>query len=79
MAKNKGEQAPRTAETKRSTSATGKDRISAGQVSRYLRRNPTFLNDHPELLDVLETPARDMGDGVTDLQHWMTYLPTAWG
>lgn len=39
----------------------------ATQVSAFLRANPDFLRDHPELAaEVL--PGRELGDGVADLQ-----------
>lgn len=40
-------------------------------VSDYLRRHPDFLARHPELLDVLEPPMREQGEGVVDLQQFM--------
>lgn len=45
--------------------------VSAEQVADYLRRNPDFLADHPELLDRLSPPSRATGDGVVDLQRFM--------
>lgn len=45
--------------------------VSGDQVAAYLRRHPEFLAEHPELLDVLTPPARDRGEGVIDLQHFM--------
>lgn len=40
---------------------------SAQQVAAFLRANPDFLRDHPEVAaEVL--PARDLGDGIADLQ-----------
>jgi len=41
------------------------------QVAAYLRRNPDFLARHTELLDVLQAPGRDHGEGVADLQQFM--------
>ena len=46
-------------------------RITAAQVADYLRRHPTFLMRHPELLDGQSPPARSHGDGVVDLQQFM--------
>ena len=40
-------------------------------VADYLRRHPDFLARHSELLDVLEPPARQEGEGVVDLQQFM--------
>jgi len=45
--------------------------ITAKQVASYLREHPDFLLEHPNLLDRLEPPTRDHGDGVVDLQHVM--------
>jgi hypothetical protein len=44
---------------------------SDAEVAAYLRRNPDFLARHSELLDVLEPPARQEGEGVVDLQQFM--------
>ena len=46
-------------------------RITAAQVVDYLKRHPTFLQRHPELLDSQMAPARSHGDGVVDLQQFM--------
>lgn len=35
----------------------------------YLREHPTFIADHPELLDSQELPARFQSDHVADFQH----------
>ena len=40
-------------------------------VAAYLRRNPEFLLRNPGVLDVLQPPKRDYGDGVVDLQNAM--------
>lgn len=46
--------------------------IEADHVAAYLRRHPGFLNDYPELLEVLTPPERHgSGDGVVDLQAAM--------
>jgi len=45
--------------------------VTAKQVTAYLRSHPEFLLEHPSLLDGLEPPARDHGDGVVDLQNVM--------
>ena len=44
---------------------------SANQVADYLRRNPDFLAENAELLEVLTPPAPPRGDGVVDLQSFM--------
>jgi len=50
---------------------------TAKQVAAYLRDHPDFLQRHPDLLALLETPAREFpeadpnGGEVVDLQHAM--------
>lgn len=46
-------------------------RVTAAEVSDYLRRHPDFLTRHPELLDSQRVPSRRSGDGVVDLQQFM--------
>ena len=43
--------------------------FSAADVARWLSENPDFLPRHPELLDSLAAPSREMGGGVADLQQ----------
>lgn len=44
----------------------------ADRIAAYLRRHPSFLNDYPELLEVLMPPTRRQhGDAVLDLQTAM--------
>lgn len=45
--------------------------VTAENVIAYLRAHPNFLNDHPEVMDVLTPPKRSAGDGVIDMQHFM--------
>ena len=45
------------------------DEPSEAQVAEYLRRNPGFFQNRPELLSAIEPPVRDLGDGVHDFQH----------
>ena len=45
--------------------------LVATDVAAYLRRHPDFLINRPELLAVLAPPAREMGEGVVDLQRFM--------
>ncbi len=44
---------------------------TAESVIAYLRAHPNFLNEHPEVMDVLTPPRRSAGDGVIDMQHFM--------
>ncbi|UCH72822.1 MAG: DUF484 family protein [Rhodospirillales bacterium] len=43
--------------------------LSAKQIADWLRNNPDFLTRHPELLDGVPAPARELGGGVSDLQQ----------
>jgi uncharacterized protein YigA (DUF484 family) len=45
--------------------------LAATDIAAYLRRHPDFLVSRPDLVAVLTPPARDLGDGVVDLQHFM--------
>ena len=52
--------------------ATAKpNELAAADVAAYLRRHPDFLTSRPDLVAILTPPAREMGDGVVDLQHFM--------
>ena len=51
--------------------AAPREAISADQVATYLRQHPNFLVEHPALLDILEAPEQDHGEGVIDLQQAM--------
>lgn len=44
--------------------------IGGRDVVAYLRRHPDFLEQHPEALRLLRGPAREVGDGVFDFQHF---------
>ncbi len=46
-------------------------RTTAAQVVDYLKRHPTFLLRHPELLENQAAPGRTHGDSVVDLQQFM--------
>jgi len=45
--------------------------IGADQVAAYLERHPDFLNDHPQLLELLTPPDQRLGAGVLDMQKFM--------
>ena len=47
------------------------DLPSEAQVEDYLRAHPDFLYRHQDLFQILTPPARELGDGVTDLQQAM--------
>jgi uncharacterized protein YigA (DUF484 family) len=44
--------------------------IGGRDVLAYLRRHPDFLTRHPEALSLLRGPARELGEGVEDFQHF---------
>ena len=72
MTRNQSDAAPKRPGGKRpADSASDGERLSAAQVAGYLRRHRDFLIRHPDLIEVLETPRRDCGDGVADLQLFM--------
>jgi len=42
--------------------------LTAEEVAAWLRDNPEFLTKNPDLLDGAPAPARELGQGVSDLQ-----------
>lgn len=46
-------------------------KLNVEDVKNFLRHNPSFLNDNPELLLVLTSPDRTTDDGVVDFQNMM--------
>ena len=49
-----------------SQSAERTDGAEAAFVEAFLRANPAWLAEHPDLYGVLEPPSRRLGDGVAD-------------
>ena len=45
--------------------------VEAKDVVAFLRDNPSFLNEHPDLLSELDPPKREGGNGVFDFQDAM--------
>jgi uncharacterized protein len=45
--------------------------IDGADIVAYLRDHPDFLDDHPGALALLRPPAREVGDGVLDFQHFL--------
>ncbi|MDF1748182.1 MAG: DUF484 family protein [Alphaproteobacteria bacterium] len=45
--------------------------IEAKDVVSFLRENPGFLNEHPDLMSELDPPTRAVGKGVSDFQNAM--------
>lgn len=43
--------------------------LTAEDVAEWLSKNPDFLPRHPELLDNVPAPSRDLGSGVIDMQQ----------
>lgn len=56
---------------RRDDAAAAAARPNEDQVAQYLRDNPDFLLRRPELAVRLAVPARRIGEGVADLQHYM--------
>ncbi len=57
-------------ETGHITSPLG-DELTAEDVAAFLRDNPDFLSQRPDLVAHLVPPLADRGNGVVDLQHFM--------
>ncbi len=49
----------------------GETEPAADEVVAFLRRNPSFLEEHPELLEILTPPAQRTGENVHDMQAFM--------
>mgnify|MGYP005700407955 FL=1 len=45
--------------------------VNAESVGAWLRQNPSFLAEHPDLLFALTPPDHKRGDGVVDFQRFM--------
>jgi uncharacterized protein YigA (DUF484 family) len=45
--------------------------VDVAAVKAFLASHPTFLADHPELLQALAPPSAKRGDNVLDMQHFM--------
>ena len=45
--------------------------IEADAVLAYLQRHPDFLNEHPQLMELLTPPEQKLGAGVLDMQRFM--------
>jgi uncharacterized protein len=45
--------------------------LDAADIVAYLREHPDFLSDHSEALALLRLPAREVGGGVYDFQHFL--------
>ena len=48
-----------------------KTNLDADQVATYLRAHPNFLNEYPDLVEILAPPTRRTEDGVVDMQRFM--------
>jgi len=71
MTRNRSDAAPKGGTGKESAGKRPAAMPDAGQVAAYLRTHPGFLVDHPDLLDVLDPPACNGGNGVVDLGRVM--------
>ena len=45
--------------------------LAAREVIAYLREHPDFLDQHPDALQLMRAPARQIDDDVLDFQHFM--------
>jgi uncharacterized protein YigA (DUF484 family) len=45
--------------------------LNEGDVVAFLTAHPNFLNEHPELIEVLAPPSKKESDGVLDMQAFM--------
>lgn len=54
----------------KSRALLGKPGTSAGDVRAYLQRHPNFLEDNPELLEILTPPELNSGRMVSDFQRF---------
>ena len=45
--------------------------LNSKDVQAHLTANPTFLNEHPELIKVLAPPSQNKADGILDMQAFM--------
>jgi len=52
-------------------SLTDASDLSVHEVRAYLRANPDFLKDNPDILNIMSAPVRDAGQGVADFQRFM--------
>ncbi len=47
------------------------DNITETNVIEFLRENPNFLQENPEICDLLHPPATEQGKGIADFQSYM--------
>jgi uncharacterized protein YigA (DUF484 family) len=45
--------------------------MNADDIIEYLRKNPKFLQQNPEAMDLLVPPKTDSGKGIADFQNYM--------
>lgn len=51
--------------------APEKTAMNADDIIEYLRKNPKFLQQNPEALELLVPPKTDAGKGIADFQNYM--------
>lgn len=56
---------------RRDSGGPGTTALDSGQVKAFLKANPDFLVDNPDLVAVLSPPGLDGGENVHDLQQFM--------
>ena len=47
------------------------DSISEESIIEWLKKNPSFFNENPEVLDYITPPRDDQGKGIVDFQYYM--------
>jgi len=70
MAQNPQDAAPKRSNAKQAAGGAKAASLSAARVIDFLRQNPNFLCENQDLLDVLITPGRNSGNGITDLHQF---------
>lgn len=79
MTRNRHDPAPEPGEGPKNAAQNGQgakasggaQALSEAEVRAYLQGHPDFLQRNADLLDVLEPPRRQDGEGVVDLQQFM--------
>jgi uncharacterized protein len=45
--------------------------VTEAQVREFLKANPKFLRNNPDIVTETTPPERDLGDGILDFQHYL--------
>ncbi len=72
MTRRQSDAAPEPAAERPGRSLVGVGRApNASEVAAFLEQHPDFFAEHPDLLDSLNAPAPETGDGVVNLQRFL--------